>query len=61
MLTLQINTRGAWHNVVEFEKSRRREVEAAALVLGLALGGRATFCVVDARGERTWLKPEGSA
>lgn len=53
-MMLQINTAGAWKNVVAFEAAKEREVESAVHRLAGAVPD-AKWCVVDDLGNRRWL------
>lgn len=53
-MKLQINTNGAWKNVVEFDPARANEVEDAAASLSRAVGGL-RFAVLDDDGTRRHL------
>lgn len=57
MITLQVNTAGAWKNVARFDAARRLEVIAAVDKLGGILGDSATWCLLFDGGVREWLKP----
>lgn len=52
-MKLQINEKGSWRNMVEFPDDREKmmDVGDAAAVLGKAVGGKATFRMLDATGE----------
>lgn len=54
-ITLRINTRGAWRNVVEFDKARAAEVRQAVSGLARALGTEAKWCFLHPDGHREWL------
>lgn len=54
-ITLQVNSTGAWRNVIEFDAVRRDNVVQALWVLSQALGG-ARFCLMHPDGKREWLK-----
>lgn len=54
-LTLQINTSGAWKNVVKFDARRKAEVVKAAAVLSSALGEDTSWCLLHESGRREWL------
>lgn len=58
-MKLQINTSGAWKNVVEFDAARTHEVEDAAASLARALGG-AKLAVLDDDGTRRYLNERGA-
>lgn len=55
-LTLQINTAGAWKNVVTFDKDKREPVLAAAGLLARILGPSTKWALIDEFGHRQWLK-----
>lgn len=55
MITLQINTAGAWKNVVQFDESQREGVLDGLKGLAQALGPKVTWCLVDENGKREWL------
>lgn len=57
-MKLQINTKGSWREVVEFDVERAPEVEDAAASLSRAAGGL-RMRVVDADGEARWLNENG--
>lgn len=57
-MKLQINTSGAWKNMVEFDADRAHEVEDAAAALSRAAGGL-KLAVVDDQGERRFLNDRG--
>lgn len=54
-MKLQVNTKGAWRDVVEFDEARRAEVLAALVELMHALGKVAKWCLVRDDGSREWL------
>jgi hypothetical protein len=55
-MKLQVNTAGAWKNVVDFPEQRREEVLAALSELRLALReDDPKWSVVDDKGRREWL------
>jgi hypothetical protein len=55
-LTLQINTSGAWKNLLTFAPERRDEILRATAVLAGVLGDSTTWCLVHPDGKREWLK-----
>lgn len=55
-MKLQVNTSGAWKDVVRFEPTRKAEVIEAVRVLQKALGEHTKWCVVDETGNREWLR-----
>lgn len=55
-ITLQINTSGAWKNLLTFAPKRRDEVLRATAVLAGVLGESTTWCLVHPDGKREWLK-----
>lgn len=55
MITLQINTTGAWRNVLQFEPARRGEVVKAAAGLASAAGSDVSWSLLHANGKREWL------
>lgn len=58
-MKLQINTSGAWRNVVEFDADRGPEVEDAAASLARALR-HMMFRVIDDDGKARWLTEHGT-
>jgi hypothetical protein len=55
-MKLQINTSGAWRNVVEFEADRCEAVLDALPEFARAINeDRARWCIVDDHGSRHWL------
>ena len=54
-MKLQVNTSGAWKNVLDFDKSRLDQVRKAIDVLAAAIGHTAKWCIVDDNGKRQWL------
>lgn len=54
--TLQINTHGAWRNVLAFEAEREAEIIVALKPLARAVP-LAGWCVLYADGRRNWLLP----
>lgn len=56
MLTLQVNTSGAWKNIVQFHEAARDEVLVGLKGLAQALGDDVTWCLVHGDGHREWLK-----
>ena len=54
-ITLQVNTSGAWRNVLDFEVARKPEVVAAVNALFDAVDHRASFCLVHPNNRREWL------
>ena len=46
-MKLQVNTSGAWRNVVEFNQAQLRHVQAAVIPLARELGDRATWRVTE--------------
>lgn len=57
-MKLQVNTSGAWRNVVEFDADRAPEVEDAAASLSRAAGGL-NLRIVNDDGEARWLTANG--
>lgn len=55
MPTLQINTRGAWSNVVQFDQAKLDDVLAGLKGLAQGLGADVKWSVVHDDGERQWL------
>lgn len=56
-MKLQVNTSGAWKNVVEFDAARRDEVLKALRVLQSALGQTVRWSILHDNGlTREWLK-----
>jgi hypothetical protein len=51
---LQVNTAGAWRNVVRFEAAMRPKVIEAVAVLSSAVPD-ATWCIVHPDGKREWI------
>lgn len=54
-MKLQVNTSGAWRNVVDFDKARKQEVVDAVRSLDAALGERVKWCLVQDDDSREWL------
>ena len=55
-MKLQVNTSGAWRNVVDFPDERRDAVLHALPELARAIDDdNARWCIVDADGKRDWL------
>lgn len=54
-MMLQINTAGAWKNVVTFDAARRAEVVKAVGNLAGILGDGARWCILHEGGRREWL------
>ena len=55
-MKLQVNTNGAWKNVVEFDAARRTEVIEALQVLRDALReDDPKWCLLSDSGKREWL------
>jgi hypothetical protein len=54
-MKLQVNTSGAWKNVLDFDAAQRNAVKAVLPALNAAIGGRAKWCLVADDGERIWL------
>ena len=54
MIQLQVNTAGAWRNVLSFERSDRHRVIQAIAILS-SVAPRASWCLVHANGEREWI------
>lgn len=46
-MKLQVNTSGAWRNVVEFDQTQLRHVQAAVIPLAREVGDRATWRVTE--------------
>lgn len=61
MITLQINTNGAWKNVLQFEPTRRNEILRALAVFASVLGRNTRWCLVNEAGKREWLHEDISA
>lgn len=57
-MKLQINTTGAWKNVLEFDNTRAAEVEDAAASLSRAAGGL-KLAILDDDGARRYLTTSG--
>lgn len=53
---LQINTTGAWRNVVAFPPEREAEIVAALAPLAAVLP-RVQWCILRENNTRHWLKP----
>lgn len=51
---LQVNTAGAWRNVVRFEAAYRPKVIEAVALLSSAVPD-ATWCIVHPDGNREWI------
>jgi hypothetical protein len=60
MITLQINTAGAWKNLVQFDDAEREEVLTGLKGLAQALGDRASWCLLHDDGHREWLRDIGA-
>lgn len=54
-ITLQVNSTGAWRNVIQFDAARLVRVRVILRMLSRALGG-ARFCLVHVDGKREWLE-----
>lgn len=54
-ITLQINTSGAWKNMLTFEPARRAEVMRALKVFAGVLGASTRWCLLHPDGKREWL------
>lgn len=54
-MKLQVNTAGAWRNVIEFTPAQALKVLQAVKILQTALGDRAKWCVLHDDGQREWL------
>jgi hypothetical protein len=61
MLTLQINTSGAWRHLLTFAPARRAEILAAAAALAGTLGDRTKWSILHPEGRREWLRDFGKA
>ncbi|HCZ48403.1 MAG TPA: hypothetical protein DCZ11_05315 [Gammaproteobacteria bacterium] len=57
MLMLQINTTGAWRNVLAFPAPATDQVLRAVRILA-AVAPSAKWCVLDGDGHRSWIDPE---
>lgn len=57
MITLQVNTAGAWKTVARFDASRRADMIKAVDTLGGILGAGTKWCLLFESGKREWLKP----
>lgn len=55
-ITLQINTSGAWKNMLTFAPERREEVLRAVGTLAGVLGSGTTWCLLHPDGKREWLR-----
>lgn len=56
-MKLQINTAGAWRDVVKFEPHQLRHVQAATVPLAREVGDRATWRITeDARSAIAYLE-----
>jgi hypothetical protein len=55
MFTLQINTKGAWRNVLDFEARSRGDIVAGLKPLARVLGDAAKWSVLHDDGRREWL------
>ncbi|TAM72339.1 hypothetical protein EPN44_16115 [bacterium] len=55
---LQINTGGAWRNVLTFDPARRAEILASVALLANTLGASAKWCLHHPDGKREWLHAE---
>ena len=56
---LQINTTGAWRNVVSFPPEREAEVVAALAPLAAVLR-QAQWCILRENNTRHWVKPDAA-
>lgn len=54
--TLQVNTHGAWRNVLKFELQREAAVIEALKTLARVVP-EAKWCIVYADGRKNWLRP----
>jgi hypothetical protein len=54
-ITLQINTSGAWKNVMTFAPGRRAEVLRGLRLFAGILGPSAKWCLLREDGSREWL------
>lgn len=54
-ITLQINTSGAWRNVLTFAPGRRSEILRGLRMFAGILGNSAKFCLLKQDGSREWL------
>lgn len=54
-ITLQINTNGAWKNMLTFEPARRAEIMRALKVFAGVLGATTRWCLQHPDGKREWL------
>jgi hypothetical protein len=59
IVTLQVNTSGAWRNVITFPSHRLADVREALKPLQEAAGPTAKWCFLE-DGRRTWI-PESLA
>lgn len=55
-VTLQVNTRGAWRNLMEFDEARLAEVRRAVGEFARVMGADAKWCFVHPDGHREWLE-----
>jgi hypothetical protein len=55
---LQVNTSGAWRNVLTFDPAQRAEILASVTLLAKTLGDSATWCLHHPDGKREWLHAE---
>lgn len=55
-VTLQVNTRGAWRNLMEFDEARLAEVRRAVGEFARVMGDDAKWCFVYPGGHREWLE-----
>ncbi|MEI7036469.1 hypothetical protein [Fulvimonas yonginensis] len=60
LLQLQVNTSGAWRNVLAFEADRRDQVLAGLSALAGVLGDSAQWCLLHPNGRREWLHDIGA-
>lgn len=56
MITLQINTSGAWKNVLQFEPASRGRVLRGVDIFAGILESSATWCLLHEDGKREWLQ-----
>jgi len=57
-MMLQVNTSGAWRNVLTFAPDIRAQILASMAPLANTLGESATWCIHHPGGKREWLHAE---
>lgn len=54
-MRLQVNTSGAWRNVVDFPADRRDDVLRGVVILARVMGTTAKWSFLMENGRREWL------